>query len=161
MIGGFAVTRRRAGDAASALEGELALLIPPLYAGAMAWPRVNVTRGSITDLSMDGDPIYATGYSVAARLSAWDVLPHFLRALRAGGHRGAPAHHQSQQPTEVLRLSGLCATPHCAGWCYGHIWLKRWPWRRETLWTGLFLHEGTPVGRYVAWPALGALRPTA
>jgi hypothetical protein len=43
------------------------LLIPPVYAAAMSWPRVNVTRGSITDPNMEGDPIYATGYSVAAR----------------------------------------------------------------------------------------------
>lgn len=43
------------------------LLIPPVYAGAMAWPRVNVTRGSITDPNMEGDPIYATGYSAVAR----------------------------------------------------------------------------------------------
>lgn len=44
-----------------------ALLIPPLYAGAMAWPRVYVTRGSITDPNMEGDPIYATGYSAVGR----------------------------------------------------------------------------------------------
>lgn len=43
------------------------LLIPPVYAAALSWPRVNVTRGSITDPNMEGDPIYATGYSVAAR----------------------------------------------------------------------------------------------
>jgi len=43
------------------------LLIPPIYAGAMAWPRVYVTRGSITDPNMDGDPVYATGYSAAGR----------------------------------------------------------------------------------------------
>lgn len=39
------------------------LLVPPIYAGLMAWPRVYVTRGSITDPNMEGDPIYATGYS--------------------------------------------------------------------------------------------------
>ena len=43
------------------------LLIPPLYAGAMAWPRVYVTPGSITDPNMEGDPIYATGYSAVGR----------------------------------------------------------------------------------------------
>lgn len=43
------------------------LLIPPLYAGLMAWPRVNVTRGSISDPSMEGDPNYAMGYAAAGR----------------------------------------------------------------------------------------------
>jgi hypothetical protein len=43
------------------------LAIPPVYAGAMAWPRVYVTRGSITDPNMEGDPVYATGYSAVGR----------------------------------------------------------------------------------------------
>lgn len=43
------------------------LLIPPVYAGLMAWPRVNVTRGSIRDPSMEGDPNYAMGYAAAGR----------------------------------------------------------------------------------------------
>lgn len=43
------------------------LIIPPAYAGLMSWPRVNVTRGSITDPSMEGDPNYAMGYSAVAR----------------------------------------------------------------------------------------------
>ena len=43
------------------------LLLPPIYAGVMAWPRVYVTRGSISDPNMDGDPVYATGYSAAGR----------------------------------------------------------------------------------------------
>lgn len=43
------------------------LLIPPVYAGLMAWPRVNVTRGSIRDPSMEGDPHYAMGYAAAGR----------------------------------------------------------------------------------------------
>lgn len=43
------------------------LLLPPIYAGAMALPRVYVTRGSITDPNMEGDPIYATGYSAVGR----------------------------------------------------------------------------------------------
>lgn len=64
MIGGFVL----GAGLVIGLDLEVnSLLIPPLYAGAMAWPRVNVTRGSITDPNMDGDPIYATGYSVAAR----------------------------------------------------------------------------------------------
>lgn len=51
-----------------ALDMEVnSLLIPPIYAGVMAWPRVNVTRGSISDPNMEGDPYYAEGYSVAAR----------------------------------------------------------------------------------------------
>jgi hypothetical protein len=33
----------------------------------MAWPRVYVTRGSITDPNMEGDPVYATGYSAVGR----------------------------------------------------------------------------------------------
>jgi hypothetical protein len=43
------------------------LLIPPVYAGLMALPRVYVTRGSITDPNMEGDPYYATGYSAAGK----------------------------------------------------------------------------------------------
>jgi len=46
---------------------ENSLLIPPVYAGLMAWPRVNVTRGSIRDPSMEGDPNYAMGYAAAGR----------------------------------------------------------------------------------------------
>jgi hypothetical protein len=64
MLGGFVL----GAGLVIALDLEVnALLIPPVYAAAMAWPRVNVTRGSITDPGMDGDPIYATGYAVAAR----------------------------------------------------------------------------------------------
>lgn len=43
------------------------LVIPPAYAGLMAWPRVYVTRGSISNPMMEGDPVYATGYSAAGR----------------------------------------------------------------------------------------------
>ncbi|HEY0978625.1 MAG TPA: hypothetical protein VGE21_14225 [Flavobacteriales bacterium] len=51
-----------------ALDMEVnSLLIPPVYAGIMAWPRVHVTRGSISDPNMEGDPYYAEGYSAAAR----------------------------------------------------------------------------------------------
>ena len=42
-------------------------LLPPVYAGLMAWPRVYVTQGSITDPNMEGDPVYATGYSAVGR----------------------------------------------------------------------------------------------
>lgn len=45
----------------------LSLAVPPLYAGAMALPRVHVTRGSITDPLMEGDPYYATGYATVGR----------------------------------------------------------------------------------------------
>ena len=38
-----------------------------LAGGLMSWPRVNVTRGSISDPSMEGEPSYAMGYSAAAR----------------------------------------------------------------------------------------------
>ncbi len=45
----------------------LALTLPPIYAGTMALPRVHVTRGSITDPLMEGDPYYATGYARVGR----------------------------------------------------------------------------------------------
>ena len=64
VIGGFAL----GAGLTMALDLEVnSLLIPPVYAGLMAWPRVYVTRGSISDPNMDGDPIYATGYSAAGR----------------------------------------------------------------------------------------------
>ncbi len=37
--------------------------LPPLYAGAMILPRVHVTKGSITDLTMEGNEHYAYGYA--------------------------------------------------------------------------------------------------
>jgi hypothetical protein len=43
------------------------LLIPPAYAGLMAWPRVHVTPGSVRDPLMEGDNYYATGYSAVGR----------------------------------------------------------------------------------------------
>jgi hypothetical protein len=43
------------------------LILPPAYAALMAWPRVNVTRGSIRDPGNEGDPYYAMGYSASAR----------------------------------------------------------------------------------------------
>ncbi|MBP9080418.1 MAG: hypothetical protein KBF80_09235 [Flavobacteriales bacterium] len=64
MLGGFAA----GAGLTMALDLEVnALLIPPVYAGLMALPRVYVTRGSITDPNMEGDPIYATGYSAVGR----------------------------------------------------------------------------------------------
>jgi hypothetical protein len=44
-----------------------ALLIPPAYAGLMAWPRVHVTPGSVRDPLMEGDNHYAMGYSAVGR----------------------------------------------------------------------------------------------
>lgn len=41
--------------------------LPPIYAGAMALPRVHVTPGSISDPLMEGDPFYATGYAQVGR----------------------------------------------------------------------------------------------
>jgi hypothetical protein len=43
------------------------LLLPPAYAGLMAWPRVHVTPGSVRDPLMEGDNYYATGYSAVGR----------------------------------------------------------------------------------------------
>lgn len=43
------------------------LFVPPLVAGAMAFPRVHVTPGSISDPVMEGDEYYATGYARVAR----------------------------------------------------------------------------------------------
>ena len=64
MIGGFAL----GAGLTMAMDLEVnSLIIPPVYAGFMAWPRVYVTRGSITDPNMEGDPIYATGYSAVGR----------------------------------------------------------------------------------------------
>lgn len=64
MIGGFVL----GAGAVIALDLEVnSLIIPPAYAGIMAWPRVNVTRGSIGDPNMEGDPYYAMGYSSAGR----------------------------------------------------------------------------------------------
>ena len=64
MIGGFVV----GAGAVIALDLEVnSLIIPPAYAGLMAWPRVNVTRGSISDPGMEGDPYYAMGYAAVGR----------------------------------------------------------------------------------------------
>jgi len=40
-----------------------AFFLPPIYAGAMMLPRVNVTRGSIRDPLMEGNDHYAYGYA--------------------------------------------------------------------------------------------------
>lgn len=64
MVGGFVL----GAGMVIALDLEVnSLIIPPAYAGIMAWPRVNVTRGSITDPTMEGDPYYAMGYSAVGR----------------------------------------------------------------------------------------------
>jgi hypothetical protein len=44
-----------------------ALFLPPVYAGAMALPRVHVTRGSLTDPYLEGEPNYAWGYAKVGR----------------------------------------------------------------------------------------------
>jgi len=64
MLGGFAV----GAGAVIALDLEvMSLLLPPVYAGLMAMPRVHVSKGSITDPLMEGDPYYATGYATVGR----------------------------------------------------------------------------------------------
>ena len=64
MLGGFVL----GAGLTMAMDLEVnSLLIPPIYAGVMALPRVYVTRGSITDPNMEGDPVYATGYSAVGR----------------------------------------------------------------------------------------------
>lgn len=64
MIGGFLV----GAGTVIAMDLEVnSLIIPPAYAGLMAWPRVNVTRGSISDPAMEGDPYYAMGYASTGR----------------------------------------------------------------------------------------------
>lgn len=62
--GGFLV----GAGASIALNLEVnALFLPPLYAGAMALPRVHVTRGSLSDPYLDGEPNYAYGYAKVGR----------------------------------------------------------------------------------------------
>ena len=43
------------------------LLIPPLWTGLAALPRVNVTPGSISDPAMEGNEYYAFGYASVGR----------------------------------------------------------------------------------------------
>jgi len=44
-----------------------ALILPPVYAGAMALPRVHVTPGSVRDPYMEGEDNYAMGYARVGR----------------------------------------------------------------------------------------------
>lgn len=44
-----------------------ALMLPPIYAGAMALPRVHVTPGSVRDPYMEGEDNYAMGYARVGR----------------------------------------------------------------------------------------------
>lgn len=78
MLGGFAL----GAGAVLAFDLEVtSLFIPPAYAGLMALPRVHVTKGSITDPLMEGDPYYATGYAQVGRTKR--VL-HCLYSTLAG-----------------------------------------------------------------------------
>lgn len=43
------------------------MLLPPIYAGAMALPRVHVTPGSVRDPYMEGEDNYAMGYARVGR----------------------------------------------------------------------------------------------
>jgi hypothetical protein len=43
------------------------LMLPPIYGGLMVLPRVHVTPGSLTDLSLEGDEHYAYGYARQGR----------------------------------------------------------------------------------------------
>ncbi len=64
MIGGFVA----GAGLVIGLDMEImALLIPPIYSGAMALPRVHVRKGSISNPLMDGDNYYAYGYARAGR----------------------------------------------------------------------------------------------
>jgi hypothetical protein len=44
-----------------------AMMLPPIYAGAMALPRVHVTPGSVRDPYMEGEDNYAMGYARVGR----------------------------------------------------------------------------------------------
>jgi hypothetical protein len=64
MIGGFML----GAGLTMALDLEVnSLLIPPIYASIMVLPRVHVTRGSVRDPLMLGDPYYAYGYARVGR----------------------------------------------------------------------------------------------
>ncbi|HQW05000.1 MAG: hypothetical protein IPH05_11245 [Flavobacteriales bacterium] len=43
------------------------LFVPPITAGVMALPRVYITKGSISDPTMEGNAYYATGYARVGR----------------------------------------------------------------------------------------------
>jgi hypothetical protein len=62
--GGFLV----GAGASIALNLEVnALFLPPLYGAAMILPRVHVTKGSLTDPYLEGEPNYAWGYAKVGR----------------------------------------------------------------------------------------------
>lgn len=64
MIGGFA------GSAGLVIGLDLevmAIPIPLVYAGLMSFPRVHVTKGSLTDPLLEGDDYYAYGYGRAGK----------------------------------------------------------------------------------------------
>jgi hypothetical protein len=64
VLGGFAL----GAGLTMALDLEVnALLLPPLYAGIMAMPRVHVTFGSVRDPYMEGNDFYALGYAKVGR----------------------------------------------------------------------------------------------
>lgn len=64
LLGGFAL----GAGLTMALDLEVnALLLPPLYAGIMAMPRVHVTFGSVRDPYMEGNDFYALGYAKVGR----------------------------------------------------------------------------------------------
>lgn len=44
-----------------------ALFLPPVYGAAMTLPRVHVTKGSLTDPYLEGEPNYAWGYAKVGR----------------------------------------------------------------------------------------------
>ncbi|MBX2979913.1 MAG: hypothetical protein KF905_11505 [Flavobacteriales bacterium] len=64
VLGGFLL----GAGLTTALDLEVnALLLPPLYAGIMAMPRVHVTFGSVRDPYMEGNEFYALGYAKVGR----------------------------------------------------------------------------------------------
>lgn len=64
LLGGFVV----GAGATAGLDLEMnSLLLPPLYAGIMALPRVHVTFGSVRDPFMEGNEYYAMGYAKTGR----------------------------------------------------------------------------------------------
>jgi hypothetical protein len=64
LLGGFMV----GAGATAGFDLEVnSLLIPPLYAGLMALPRVHITFGSVRDPRMEGNDYYAMGYAKTGR----------------------------------------------------------------------------------------------
>lgn len=64
VLGGFILG---AGTTIAANLEMNAFFLPPLYGATMILPRVFVTKGSITDISMEGDEQYAYGYARVGR----------------------------------------------------------------------------------------------